>query len=142
MNSFSHYAFGAVCQWMFQSLAGIDTLGPGFQHILIDPQVPSPGSNPEQTPIHWVKASYESIRGPIRVHWKRTQETFTLDLSIPANTQATVVLPADNVTRVRESGRALSDESRDADLEIVEQLPQRLKLKVASGTYEFVVQLD
>ena len=142
MNSFSHYAFGAVCQWMFQDLAGIDTLEPGFQHILIDPQAPAGGSNPAQVPIHWVKASYESIRGPIKVHWKRAQETFTLDLTIPANTRATVVLPADSVTRVQESGHALSEASKDAVIEVAEQLPQRLKLRVASGTYRFVVQLD
>jgi alpha-L-rhamnosidase len=142
MNSFSHYAFGAVCQWMFQDLAGIDTLGPGFQHILINPQAPAPGSNPDQTPIHWVKASYESIRGPIHVHWKRTQDTFTLDLTIPANTQATVVLPTGDVTRVRESGRVLTQASKAGHIEVKEKLEQRLKLKVASGTYGFVVQLD
>jgi len=142
MNSFSHYAFGAVCQWMFQALAGIDTDGPGYQQIVIDPHVPTPESNADQTPIHWVKASYDSIRGPIDVYWKRTQETFTLDLSIPANTQATVFLPAGDVTRVRESGRALSETSTDADIEVVEQLPQRLKLRVTSGSYGFVVQLD
>lgn len=142
MNSFSHYAFGAVCQWMFQTLAGIDTLEPGYQNILIDPHVPRPGSNPEHTPIHWVKASYDSIRGPIRLHWKRTKESFKLDLTIPANTQATVVLPTGDITRVRESGHVLTRAYKDGHIAVKKQLAQRLQLSVASGTYAFVVQLN
>src|SRR5204863_2628573 len=46
MNSFAHYSFGAVCEWMFSSLAGIDTDGAGYRKILIHPMLPSPGSNP------------------------------------------------------------------------------------------------
>ena len=47
MNSFAHYSFGAVCEWMLDQLAGIDSDGAGYQHILIRPSPPSPGSNPD-----------------------------------------------------------------------------------------------
>ena len=57
MNSFAHYAFGAVARWMFQTVAGIDMAEPGFQRLLIRPQ-PAEG-------LTWVKASYDSIHGRI-----------------------------------------------------------------------------
>src|SRR5206468_8727102 len=53
MNSFSHYSFGAVCEWMFSHLAGIDTKGPGYKQIIIRPMPPSPKSNPNHKPIDW-----------------------------------------------------------------------------------------
>ena len=72
MNSFAHYSFGAVCEWMFFRLAGIDTDGPGYQRIIIRPSPPAPGSNPAREPIHWVKAHYDSIHGRIVSNWRRT----------------------------------------------------------------------
>ena len=62
MNSFSHYSFGAVARWMFQTVAGIDTAEPGFQRLLIHPQ-PAAG-------LTWVKAAYHSIHGRIAVEWR------------------------------------------------------------------------
>lgn len=70
MNSFSHYAFGAVMEWGYRVLAGIDTAGPGYRRIVIRPRPPTAGSNPEQTPIHWVQAHYDSINGRIASAWK------------------------------------------------------------------------
>lgn len=100
MNSFSHYAFGAVCQWMFQDLAGIDTREPGFQTLVIRPRPPSPAQLAKPSPlsggqpvIHWVKATYDSIRGPVKVAWRQTPVKFSLDVTIPANTRAAVHLP-------------------------------------------------
>src|SRR5205823_6002440 len=94
MNSFSHYSFGAVCEWMFSQLAGIDTDGAGFKRIVIRPMPPSPGSNPDHKPIDWVRAHYDSIHGRIASSWKREADRFTLEVTIPANTTATVYLPA------------------------------------------------
>ena len=79
MNSFAHYAYGAVCEWMFSRLAGIETDGAGFQKIIIHPSPPTPGSNPDREPISWVKARYDSIRGPITISWKREKITFRSD---------------------------------------------------------------
>jgi len=56
MNSFSHYSFGAVMEWAFRDLAGIDTEGPGFRQIVIRPNPSTPRSNPDLEPIRWVKA--------------------------------------------------------------------------------------
>ena len=108
MNSFSHYAFGAVCEWMFRFLAGIDQEGSAYQKIIIHPRPPTAGSNPHVEPIHWVKAEYDSVRGRIATEWRRTSDAFELDVTIPANTTATVYLPIGDVDDVTENGKPLT----------------------------------
>jgi alpha-L-rhamnosidase len=95
MNSFSHYSFGAVTEWMFESLAGIETDGPGFQHISIHPGPPKPGTNPLHKPIDHVRAEYDSIQGRITSEWWVKDGRFELDVVIPANCRATIHVPAD-----------------------------------------------
>ncbi|MBI5387212.1 MAG: family 78 glycoside hydrolase catalytic domain [Verrucomicrobia bacterium] len=107
MNSFSHYAFGAVMEWGYRYLAGIDTDGVGFKRIFIKPGPPTPGSNPDVKPIDWVKAEYGSIHGQIVSHWRRDGNRFELNVTIPANTTATVFLPAKNAASITESGQSL-----------------------------------
>jgi alpha-L-rhamnosidase len=136
MNSFSHYSFGAVFEWVFSELAGIDTDGPGFKKLRLRPSPPSPGSNPRNEPIHWVKASYDSIRGPIQVAWKRQDERFTLDATIPANTTATVVLPTDSPAKVTETGQPLD---KATGVRLLEVKAGRTHVAVDSGSYRFVV---
>jgi alpha-L-rhamnosidase len=134
MNSFSHYAFGAVAEWMFATLAGIDTVDAGFERISIHPRPPSSNSNPDHAPIDWVAASYDSIRGPIASRWKRTAKEFQLEVTIPPNTQATVHLPAGSADEITESGRPLA-RAKGVKLGRIEN--GRAALEVGSGTYRF-----
>ena len=134
MNSFSHYAFGAVCEWLFYGLAGIDTDTAGFRHLVIHPMPPKPGSNPDHKPIDWVRAHYDSIRGRIATAWKLTAKQFELDVTIPANTTATVYLPTKDSHAIMEGGRALKD-SKLARLKKVDG--GRAILAAPSGTYHF-----
>ncbi len=94
MNSFAHYSFGAVCEWMIENLAGIRPASPGFKTIVIRPQPPTPDSNREIAPINWVKAHYDSVAGRIESQWKRTATNFELAVTIPANTSADVYVLA------------------------------------------------
>jgi alpha-L-rhamnosidase len=140
MNSFAHYAFGAVCEWMFTGLAGIDSDGPGYHHILIRPAVPAAGSNPDEKPIDWVRAHYDCIHGRIASSWKWSTNNFKLDLTIPANTTATVYLPGSNPgappqqNLLSEGGRPLAEVKgvRFARIE-----GNRAVLEVESGKYQF-----
>ncbi len=93
MNSFSHYSFGAVCQWMFQSLAGIDTDGPGYQKILLKPIKPFSRIEGAPEPLTWVKASYASPTGTIKVEWRLDKTQYQYSVEIPPNTSATLHLP-------------------------------------------------
>lgn len=88
MNSFNHYSLGSVGEWMFRYMAGIeaDPEQPGFQHVIIRPK---PGGN-----LSWVKASYESLYGCIKVEWQLSDEgNFRLHVDVPANTTATIHMP-------------------------------------------------
>ncbi|MBK9138772.1 MAG: family 78 glycoside hydrolase catalytic domain [Verrucomicrobia bacterium] len=138
MNSFSHYAFGAVMEWAFRTLAGMDTDGPGFARIRIAPRPPAPDSSLEVPPIHWVRARYDSIRGPIATAWKRTGNQFELEVTVPANTSATVIVPARSAALVRENGQPLAGAP---GVKRVQEEPGRVVLAVASGTYRFSSEL-
>ncbi len=138
MNSFSHYAFGAVMEWGYRVLAGIDTDGPGYRRIVIRPRPPTPGSNPDQTPIDWVKAHYDSINGRIASAWRLAGGVFTLDVTIPANTTASVFLPGAAAGRVRESGAPLAT-APASGVRAVAPSGDALRVDVAAGTYHFEV---
>jgi len=97
MNSFNHYAFGSVGEWMFSMMAGIDTEGPSYKRIVIRPR---PGGN-----ITRVSAHYDSIRGRIESSWKVEDGTFKLEVNIPPNTTATVYLPGEEGTRSTGPGK-------------------------------------
>ncbi|MDR0865751.1 MAG: glycoside hydrolase, partial [Candidatus Symbiothrix sp.] len=88
MNSFDHYSIGSVGEWMYRYILGInpDIEHPGYEHFTIHPR---PGGS-----LTWAKGSYNSIRGKIAAAWKIENSIFTLEVEIPFNTTATVVLPA------------------------------------------------
>jgi alpha-L-rhamnosidase len=134
MNSFAHYAFGAVCEWMINQLAGIQSGGPGYERIIIRPMPPTPGGNPEHDPIHWVKARHDSIRGPIASEWHQDRGRFELKLEIPANTTATVYLPTSDAEQITESGKPLANVRGVALLRVEDG---RAVLTVESGRYRF-----
>ncbi len=134
MNSFSHYAFGAVCEWMFRSLAGIDSGEPGFNHVVLRPSPPSPGSNPDQRPLHWVKAHHDSIHGRISSAWKLENGIFTYDVTVPPNTTASVFLPTDSAEAVTESGQPVQ-QSNVITAHSKQGHPVVLEMK--AGSYSF-----
>lgn len=78
MNSFNHYAFGAVCEWMFESLAGIKAGSPGFQTLEATPGLTDR--------FDFVKASYETIQGRVSIYWKKTGSGFEVELQTPVDT--------------------------------------------------------
>jgi alpha-L-rhamnosidase len=135
MNSFSHYSFGAVCEWMFRMLAGIESDGPGYSQIVIRPRPPRPGSNAQQRPIDWVKASHDSIRGRIETDWRTGGDRFFLNVIIPANTTATVYVPAASAANVTEGGKPLD---RAEGVRLLRMDGDLAVLAIDSGHYEFV----
>ena len=84
----NHFFLGQVIEWFYGDLAGIapDEASPGFKHILIKP-------HPVEA-LEWVEASYKSVHGPIAVRWEKSGGKFLLRVTIPANTTATVTMPA------------------------------------------------
>ena len=66
----------------------------GYRKVIIRPTTPSPSSNAGRKPIDWVKSSYKCVQGQIVSSWRVTEQQFDLDVTIPANTTATIYLPA------------------------------------------------
>jgi alpha-L-rhamnosidase len=94
MNSFSHYAFGAVTEWMMTDLAGIAPKEPGYRVIRLHPHFPAKDACKETDTIRWIKAHHDSPHGRIEVSWKRQEDdTLLYEVSIPANTSAELTLP-------------------------------------------------
>jgi len=134
MNSFAHYSFGAVCEWMFTSLAGIDTDGAGYRHILIQPNPPSGGGGKQPQHIDWVRAHYDSIRGRISTSWRRSGGRFILEATIPANTRATVSLPARDQDSISVDGHKLAERP---EVKFLRMNGNRALLETGSGNYRF-----
>jgi len=85
MNSFSHYAFGAVCEWMFSELGGIDLLEPGYDLVKIAPR-------PTGTITNCAVAT-ETRHGKLACSWKLEGDQFHVEFTVPPNTEAAVTLP-------------------------------------------------
>ncbi len=88
MNSFNHYAYGAVAAWLYRYVAGIDedAQEPGFHHIVLHPQF--------DRSLGEASATYDSPYGAITSAWKMTGSTTTWKIVVPANTTAEVNFPA------------------------------------------------
>ncbi len=130
MNSFAHYSFGAVAEWMFKTIGGIDTDGPAYQRIIIHPQ---PGGR-----ISWAKAAYSSIQGKIATDWRVQNGAFLFEVTIPTNTVATVHIPAKDAAAVREGIKAATD---TAGVKFVEMQGNDAVFEVGSGHYRFASRL-
>jgi alpha-L-rhamnosidase len=98
MNSFNHYAYGCVCQWLWESVAGIaaDTKKPGFKHIIMRPI-------PDKRLGH-VTAEYHSAAGLIKSAWHYEGDLWTWEFTIPKGATASVCLPGQTEWKEYESG--------------------------------------
>ena len=130
MNSFNHYSFGSIGRWLFGSVAGIDTEGPGYKRIIIKPR---PGGG-----LDYAKASYKSINGKIVSDWKIKGDKFTLDVTIPANTTATVYVPAGDIESVTEGGKPAAQANA---VSLLRMEDDSAVFAVGSGHYRFVSKL-
>jgi hypothetical protein len=127
-SSQDHFMLGQIMEWFYANLAGIqfDPAAPGFKKVIIHPQ---PVGD-----VTWVKAAYHSLHGRIACDWKKADGKFILDLEIPANTTATVYLPAQNKDNVLESGvRA----AKAPGVHFLRQKNDVAVFAVGSGTYHF-----
>ncbi|HWP42033.1 MAG TPA: glycoside hydrolase family 78 protein [Blastocatellia bacterium] len=128
MNSFNHYAIGAVGEWMYRVILGInnDDLHPAYEHFFLRPR---PGGG-----LKWARGSYHSIRGKIESSWSLAEGRLRLDVTIPANTTATVFVPAKDAASVKESGKPAD---RSVGVQFVRMEDGAAVFRVQSGKYSF-----
>ncbi len=129
MNSFNHYAYGAIGDWMYRNITGIDNYGDaaGYKTISIKPHF---GGN-----LNYANADLETGYGKISVHWKIAEGKFMMDVEIPANTKAVVYLPAPSAESIFESGKPLAELK---ELVVKGKEGKYIVLQVGSGIYHFV----
>ncbi len=130
MNSFNHYAYGSVIGWLYDTVAGLkpDASGAGWKHFEV---APTPGGG-----LTHAKASLETPYGAAASEWRIANGRFELDVTVPANTQARIALPAASTNGVTEDGRPLT-ELHDASPARTEQ--GRVTFTVPAGAYHFAV---
>jgi len=130
MNSFNHYAYGAIGDWMYRIVAGLDTYddAPGYKHIKIQPHIGGGLTN--------ASASLQTYYGKASSGWKLEGDKIIMDVEIPANTKATIYVPALDAYQIKESGRAVSI-IKEIGLSGYED--GYMVLTVGSGKYQFEV---
>jgi alpha-L-rhamnosidase len=128
MNSFNHYAYGAIGDWLVSVMAGIspDEAKPGYKHTLIQPR---PGGG-----LTYARATLETSYGHLAAHWQLSDNNFTLHVTIPANTTATIILPASPTGEIYD-GEQPAKEAKG--IKSLQTLPQNTRIEVSSGTYKF-----
>ena len=132
MNSFNHYAYGAIGHWLYSAVAGlqIDATRPGYKHTVIQPQI---GGE-----LSFARAELMTGYGRLASYWQLTDETFTLEVTIPPNTTATIVLPSPDPAAIFAGERPLTDQP---DLRSFHHSDDQLFIEVDSGQYTFTVKL-
>jgi alpha-L-rhamnosidase len=128
MNSFNHYAYGAIGAWMYSVVAGldIDEKAPGYKHILI---APKPGGG-----LASASASLDSIYGHVQSGWQIKAGRMIVNVEVPPNTTATVRLPGTRLGEVSEGGKLLDGRS---DISGAHEDGNFVILDVGSGAYVF-----
>ncbi|GAA1604002.1 alpha-L-rhamnosidase [Kribbella sancticallisti] len=130
MNSFNHYAYGAVGEWMYRTLAGVSAAEPGYRKSLI---APTPGNG-----ITSADFSHQTPYGKVASKWAKTSDDgLSLTVTVPGNTTATVRLPALNPNLITESGSSLAQ--ADHVSSVVDE-GSTVAMTVASGTYRFAME--
>lgn len=129
MNSFNHYAYGAIGAWMYRTVGGleIDPAQPGFARAIIAPQ---PGGG-----LTWANTSLQSIAGRYAVAWRIEDGVMHLSVIVPANGAALVRLPNARLIDVIESGVALPEADGCTN---PRQEADRVIVEVDAGEYTFV----
>jgi len=130
MNSFNHYAYGAIGDWMYRVCAGIDTKTPGYKNLLIQPH-PTPK-------LGFAKATYQTPYGTAESGWERKDGKVVVKIRIPANSDATIYLPVDDPGKITQNGLQLSDSGTDPVL--IEEIKEGKRISFVRGSGEYTFE--
>jgi len=129
MNSFNHYAYGAIGQWLYEHVAGLapDPERPGYKHILLQPL--------PHEPLTSASAKLETPYGPAESSWELDGDQFKLKAVIPPNATGTVTFPYGAADQIRFEGESLTDRV-DKD-KIGNSVAGLVTVELEPGTYNF-----
>ena len=128
MNSFNHYAYGAIGEWMYAHLLGIqrDEAYPGYKHIILQPKV---GGS-----LEYVNGGFETPYGRVESSWKKVSGAYKYTVKIPANTSASLSLQAPSI-------RSVTVLKGIEGISKMRSLEGKVMIELQSGYYEFKVKL-
>ncbi len=129
MNSFNHYAYGAIGNWMYTQVAGLQTdpVIPAYKKIIIRP-VPGGG-------LTWARAEHETMYGPVKSEWKIDRKELIMKVTIPTNTTADIYFKTNDQEMITEFGKPLSSYP---DIKFLRMDKGFAVYQIGSGTYEFI----
>ncbi|SFR67033.1 alpha-L-rhamnosidase [Maribacter stanieri] len=130
MNSFSHYAFGSVAEWMFQHAVGIDTEDSGYRNIIIKPAITKE--------MDFIEGSYKSINGTIASSWNWKGNNLLMNIKIPVNTKAKVTIPTSKEANIKEGNKSLNKHS---SIKVLDSNENETILEIGSGVYTFSIKM-
>jgi alpha-L-rhamnosidase len=127
----NHLMLGHIMEWFYSGLAGIGQPdnSTAYKIVLIKPEIVGD--------ITWAKASYESLCGVIKSEWQLNENSFELNITIPANSNAVVYLPASQQHKIYEGNTLLSAQK---DIQVLQYADGKAIIKVGSGCYHFRVE--
>lgn len=130
--SLNHWTYSSIGEWLWRYVAGLnaDENNPGYKHFTINPH---PG-----TDVNFCKATFESVRGPIQINWKLDSGAFTMDVTIPPGSTATVHIPSGDIRNLTESGTPVRFAR---GVTVSKRANKQIVLDVGSGSYHFVCEL-
>ncbi len=131
MNSFNHYAYGAIGEWLYEEVAGIRPVTPGYKTLAIKP-VPGGG-------LTHARAIVNSVHGRIESSWEFENDLFTLNVEIPANTSALVTLP---YARLGAVGGSYEEQVLNPGILSMVQKEENVEARLGSGKYIFTYRSE
>jgi len=146
MNSFNHYAYGAIGDWMYRVLAGInsgtDPDGVGYKKIIIKPYTENQliaenvKEQYELDPLTEVDANLQTYYGKISSSWKKEGGQLTIQVEVPVNTTARVYLPTNDTSRILEGKTPLSSSK---EIDVIGNEDGYTIVEIGSGQYNFTI---
>jgi alpha-L-rhamnosidase len=132
MNSYNHYAYGAIGDWMYRNVVGINTNqdGPGYKSIKIKPII---GGD-----LSYARGTLITYYGLIESGWELDESSLRINVSVPVNTNASIFIPAPSIEKITVDGKRLKSSK---EIEILEFTDGHIGLKVGSGQYKIEVDL-
>ena len=127
MNSFNHYAYGAIGEWLYQYVAGIniDPSAPGYKHIILAPHAGGGLTN--------ASVEFSSLYGKVKSGWKLDGTDFVYEVTVPANTTATVTLPQATQEQLTVNSQPVTAALKES----LKQTDKGVSLNIGSGSYSF-----
>ena len=131
MNSFNHYAYGAVGTWMYENITGIrtDPKNPGFKHIILRPVI--------TTDMSYARCAYQSPYGLIQSDWHTQENALIWEVSVPANTTATVHIPIRAGNQIFENALPIEEAS---GIVFIRKTPESAVYTLQAGNYNFEIR--